>query len=112
MTKEEKNWAALIHLAAFTGLVIPFGNIFGPMLIWMLKKDSSEFINYHGKEAVNFQLTLTIYFVIAIVLVIILIGIPILLLVFLFSFIFPIIAAIKAAEGEYYLYPLSFNIIN
>ena len=112
MTKEEKNWAALSHIASFAGFFIPFGNIVGPLLVWVLKKEDSSYVDFHGKEALNFQISVTIYFLIASALVILLIGIPLLLLVFLFSFIFPVIAAIRASEGVYYYYPFSIRLIN
>lgn len=112
MSKEERNWAALTHVAAFAGFFIPFGNIVGPLLIWIMKKDASAYIDFHGKESLNFQISITIYFLIAAVLIFLLIGLPMLLLIFLASYGFPIVAAIKAAEGEYYYYPLNLRLIN
>ncbi len=111
MTKEERNWAALTHIASFAGFFIPFGNIVGPLLVWVMKKEDSPFIDFHGKEALNFQISVTIYFIIATALIIFLIGIPLLLLLFLFSYVFPILAAIRAAEGNYYYYPISIRLI-
>ncbi len=112
MTKEEKNWAALAHIASFAGFFIPFGNVVGPLLIWAMKKEDSPYVDFHGKESLNFQISITVYLIVAAVLVIFLIGLPLLLLLFLFSYVFPIIAAIKAAEGNYYRYPLSLRLIN
>jgi uncharacterized Tic20 family protein len=109
--KDEQNWAAIIHISAFSGLIIPFGNIIIPLFLWLIKKNDSPFIDFHGKEAVNFQISVTVYFALAYVLLFVLIGIPLLLVVFLLSFIFPIIAAIKAVEGRYYFYHVSIKFI-
>ena len=61
-TTNEKNNAFLIHLSAFTGYFIPLGSILVPLIVWNLKKDESEFVNHHGKEAVNFNLSFLLYY--------------------------------------------------
>lgn len=61
-TTNEKNNAFLIHLSAFTGYFIPLGSILVPLIVWNLKKDESEFVNQHGKEAVNFNLSFLLYY--------------------------------------------------
>ena len=58
---ESKKWAALIHLAGLAGYVIPFGHIFGPLVVWLMKKDGNDFVDENGKSAINFQISLTIY---------------------------------------------------
>ena len=62
--KEERNWAMACHLSALAGYVIPFGNIAGPLLVWLLKKDEYSLVNEQGKESLNFQLSLLIYMLI------------------------------------------------
>jgi len=69
--KNEKTIAALAHLSALLQYFIPFGNFIFPIIIWSSKKDKSEFIDYHGKQVINFQLSLLLYS-----LVFILIAIP------------------------------------
>lgn len=61
MTTTEKNTAALIHLSALTQFIIPFGNFIFPIIIWNSKKNDSEFIDYSGKQTINFQLSLFLY---------------------------------------------------
>lgn len=61
-TTNEKNNAFLIHLSAFSGYFIPLGSILIPLIVWNLKKDESEFVNHHGKEAVNFNLSFLLYY--------------------------------------------------
>ncbi|MBE0391009.1 MULTISPECIES: DUF4870 domain-containing protein [unclassified Flavobacterium] len=60
-TVTEKNTATFIHLSMLTQYFIPFGNYIFPILIWSTKKDSSEFVDYNGKQALNFQLSLLMY---------------------------------------------------
>jgi uncharacterized Tic20 family protein len=109
--KESRTWGMLAHLSSFAGYVIPFGNIFGPLIIWLMKRDLMEFVNDQGKEALNFQISMTIYIVISIPLCFILIGIPILIGLALFDVIIKIIAAVKANEGVRYRYPLCIRFI-
>ncbi|MDH7447055.1 DUF4870 domain-containing protein [Aquimarina sp. 2201CG14-23] len=59
-----KNIATFMHLGVFTKYFIPFGNFIVPILLWTTNKDKSEFIDTHGKEAINFQLSVLLYTVI------------------------------------------------
>ena len=108
---EEKTMAMLCHLSALAGCIVPFGHIIGPLVIWLMKKEGSPFIDHHGKEAVNFQIVLTIYMIIAALLIIVVIGIFILPLLGIAGQVLMIIAAIKAKDGEYYRYPFIFRVI-
>ncbi len=60
--REEINWAVIIHVSALFGLFVPPGigglYFFGPLLCWLIKRNKSEFVDYHGKAAINFQLTI------------------------------------------------------
>ena len=60
-TTNEKNTATLLHLSTLSQYIIPFGNYIFPILIWSTNKDKSEFIDYHGKQAINFQLSILLY---------------------------------------------------
>ncbi|MFH0736750.1 MAG: DUF4870 domain-containing protein [bacterium] len=110
-SKEERQWAMFCHLAGLAGFVIPFGNIIGPLVLWMLKKDESSYIDFHGKEAVNFQISITIYIVISIVLIILLVGILFLIIIGILSIVFLVVAAIKANDGIYFQYPLAIRFL-
>ncbi|MBP1224784.1 putative Tic20 family protein [Flavobacterium sp. 1355] len=77
-TSSEKNTATFTHLSTLTQYFIPFGNYIFPILIWSSYKDKSEFANHHGKQALNFQLSLLLY-----TLILVLIAIPIFVIVFL-----------------------------
>jgi uncharacterized Tic20 family protein len=77
-TTSEKNTATFTHLSTLSQYIIPFGNYIFPILIWTSYKDKSEFVNHHGKQALNFQLSLLLY-----TLILALIAIPIFIIVFL-----------------------------
>jgi len=110
-SKDERMWAMLAHISAVAGFIFPFGNIIGPLLIWILKKEEFPFVDDQGKEALNFQISISIYVIISIILVFILIGIPILIIIGLFALIMTIIASISAYDGKAYRYPLTFRVI-
>lgn len=112
ISKDERNWALFCHLAGLAGYVIPFGNIFGPLLIWLLKKDQSPYIDYHGKEALNFQISFTLYLIVCVIAVFLLVGIVLLPIVAVIGLILIVIAAVKANEGQYYRYPFTFRLID
>ncbi|MBV1907873.1 MAG: DUF4870 domain-containing protein [Kangiellaceae bacterium] len=111
LSQDDKNMGMFCHLAAFAGLVIPFGMIIGPLVIWLMKKDQSEYIDYHGKESVNFQITMAIAFMISFVLMFVVIGVFLMFGLAIFELIVIIMAAIKANEGERYQYPFNFRFI-
>lgn len=99
------------HLAALAGYIIPFGWIIGPLVVWLIKREESAYVDYHGKEALNFQISVLIYGIISVFLVFILIGIPILIALGIYQVVMIIIATIKASNGEYYRYPLTIRFL-
>lgn len=101
----------LTHLSSFTGLFTVIGSLVGPLIVWQIQKDKSAFVDYHGKEAVNFNITMALAAALAFVLFLVLIGVILIWLVGVVWFIFTIIAAIKANNGEYYRYPLTIRFI-
>ncbi len=111
LSKDERMWGMLCHISAFAFFIFPFGNIIGPLVIWLIKRDVYQFVNEQGKESLNFQISITIYALAALLLSIILIGIPILIALFFFNFIMVVVAAIKANDGYHYRYPLSIELI-
>ncbi len=108
--KDERTLATLSHLGPFLGAMIPgLGNILLPFLIWFFKKNESEYIDRHAKEALNFQLSITVLLFAAGILVFLAVGIVILPVLIIIDIVFSVIAAIKASRGEFYEYPLNFN---
>ena len=75
ITSYQKNIATFIHLSTVLGFLFPFGNFIGPLILWMFNKDKSEFVDAHGKQALNFQISVLIYAIL-----IAIIAIPILII--------------------------------
>jgi len=101
------NWFLLCHLSALSGLVVPFGNIPGPLLIWQIKKAHIPEIEPHGKNALNFQITMSIVGMLAALLTLVFVGLVLIPVVLLVWLTFTIIAGIKAAKNELYTYPIA-----
>jgi len=99
------------HLSTFAGYVVPFGNIIAPLVLWVMKKDEYPLVDDQGKEAINFQISITIYVIMSIVLIFLIIGIPLLIGLLIYEIIVTIIAAIKANDGEKYRYPFTIRFI-
>ena len=111
-SKDEQQWAMIAHLSALAGFVIPFGNVIGPLVVWLIKKDTMPLVDQHGKEALNFQITVMIAVFVCILLMLILIGIFLIFVVGLGALVLTIIAAVKVANGELdYKYPLTLRLI-
>ncbi len=107
-----RTWVVLCHASALLGLFFHFlGHILGPLVVWMVKRPESPEIDAHGKESLNFQLSMLIYDVVAFILCFVLIGIPILVLLWILNTVFVIIASIKASEGQLYRYPFTIRFI-
>jgi hypothetical protein len=110
--KEEQNWAMICHLAALSGFVIPLGNVLGPLIVWLMKKDTMPLVDVHGKEALNFQITVTIAMVISFLLMFVLIGILLVFVVGIGALVLTIVAAVKVSNGQLdYKYPFAFRLI-
>ena len=119
ISSQARNTAMVIHLSSFAGFFFPFvGNVVAPLLIWLSRRDESAFIYAHGKAAVNFQISLCIYFILSAIFVYAVIGLPLFIgAIFLalalvaFWFVAVIIAVIKASNGRTYRYPLDIGFL-
>lgn len=110
--RRDRTWDALCHLLALAGFVgIPFGNVVGPLILWVIKKDEMPSVDAHGKESVNFQISMTIYTIAAGLSVFVFVGFVLLPAVLIVNLVLVIIAAVKAGQGEAYRYPLSIRFI-
>lgn len=111
--KQARNLAVVAHLSSFIGLLgIPFGNILGPLAVWLWKRNELPFVEDQAKEALNFQITMTLAMMVAGILILVLIGLPILLLLILADVVLTIMAAMKANKGEAYRYPFTLRLIS
>jgi uncharacterized Tic20 family protein len=104
-------WAMLCHLSALSGFIIPFGSLIGPLVVWQIKKNQYPIVDDQGKEALNFQITITLAAIVSAILIVVLVGIALLIAVAIASLVFTIIAAIKANNGETYRYPFCLRLI-
>lgn len=105
-TSDERNLAILAHLL---GILVWF---VGALVIWLIKKDDSDYVADQSKEALNFQITITLLNVVAGIATLIAIGCFLLPVIFVVNVVFCIIAAIAASKGERYRYPLSIRLIS
>ena len=110
-SREARQWAMFCHFSAFLGLVFPFGNLLGPLIVWQVKKDLDPFVDAQGKEALNFQISVALAMVLCFLLMVVLIGFPLLALVGIAALILTVIAGIKANEGRAYRYPFCWRLI-
>jgi uncharacterized Tic20 family protein len=108
---QARTWAAFAHLAAFIGLLLPFGNIIGPLIIWLIKRNESPLVDDQGREALNFQISMSIYAFLSWLLTFILIGFLLLGILVIFWLIVVIVAAVKASDGQQFRYPLNLRFI-
>lgn len=120
---EERQWAMFAHLSALLGGLITagwaasLGCFLGPLVIWMVKKETMPFVDDQGKEALNFNITVGIVFLALTALSVVTLGIgliiaiPAFIVIGLAWLVLTIIAAIKANEGVAYRYPFTLRLI-
>ncbi|MFA6701502.1 MAG: DUF4870 domain-containing protein [Dysgonamonadaceae bacterium] len=107
----ENSYLMLMHLSQFLGFLILGLGFIAPIIMWVINKDKYMNVDRHGKNILNFMISYLIYTLIAGILVVVLIGIPALIAIAIIVFILIIIAAIKANNGEYWVYPFTINFI-
>lgn len=109
----ERNWAVFCHLGGFAALLLPgIGQIVGPLVLWLLRRKDSAYVDHHGREALNFQISMTLYAVVAAALMWVLIGFLLIVVVLGVQFVFMVIASVAASQGELYRYPLTLRLIS
>jgi uncharacterized protein len=104
-SQDEKNMGMLCHLLGI------FTSFLGPLLLWLIQKDKMPFVDYHGKEALNFQITVAIAYVVAGMSVMCFIGVVLLPAVGLADLVLGIMACVATSRGEYYKYPLCLRLL-
>ena len=114
---EERQWAMFAHLSALLGIFIGGLTFVGPLVIWLIKKDTMPFVNDQGKEALNFQIAVSIVMVALWVLTIFTLFLlspltfPVMFIVGIAALVFVVMAGIKANEGVAYRYPFSIRLV-
>jgi uncharacterized protein len=112
LTSDERNWGMAAHLSSLSGFVIPLGNIIGPLVVWLIKREQYPYVDAQGKEAVNFNISILIYGIVSAILILLLVGILLIIAVLIAWLVLTIVAAVKAANGEGYRYPLTIRFIS
>lgn len=109
--KNTRDLAMAMHLLAFSGMVFPFGNLLGPLVLWLMKREESVFLDFHGREVLNFQISLVIWYAVSGILAFILVGFVLMAILALMSIIWTIMGALRASSGEYYHYPITIRFL-
>lgn len=103
---EARKWAMFCHYAAFAWLFAPMiGNVIGPLVVWQLKRESDPYVDAQGREALNFQLTLSLALMLCGLLAWLVIGFPLMALVSVVGLVLTVIGGTKANEGRPWRYP-------
>jgi len=111
-TENERTWGMLAHLSALAGLVVPLiGIVLGPLVVWLAKRDESEFVAAHAKEALNFNISVLLGAILCMLLMLVFIGVLLGTALFIAWLVMTLVAAIKASEGHPYQYPFSLRLV-
>lgn len=111
--REDRQLIVITHLSQLITLATGFGSLILPLILWLTQKEKVHQMDAHGKNIINFQLSLIVYCIICVPLIL-LFGLGLLgfIVLGIIAVVFPIINAIKASNGETPSYPLSFNFIS
>lgn len=111
-TQDERTWGMIAHLSAFAVFLFPFGgNILAPLIIWLTRRDTSAFVEAEAKEALNFNISVSLGWIVCGVLMFALIGLRLGIVLFLGWLVLTIVAAVKASEGVGYRYPVALRLV-
>jgi len=111
--RQDRQLIVLTHLSQLIPLLVGFGSLILPLILWTTQKEKVYQMDAHGKSIINFQLSLIIYWFICIPLILFFgLGLLGFIILGIISIIFPIVNAIKASNGETPTYPLAFNFIS
>jgi hypothetical protein len=109
---ESRMWAVLCHASALVGFLVPAaGHILAPLIVWLVKRGDSPSVDEHGKESLNFQLSMLIYSIIAGILCLVLIGFVLLPILHVVNVVLVVLASLRASEGELYRYPITIRFL-
>jgi uncharacterized protein len=111
-TENERTWGMLAHLSALAGVVVwLLGCVLGPLAVYLARRDSSEFVAEHAREALNFNITVALAAIVCIALMVVFVGFILGTALFIAWLVLTLIAAIRASEGERYRYPVSLRLV-
>jgi len=110
-TRDERTWALLSHVLPLPGIWLPFGHVLVPLLIWLLKREESAFIADQAREALNFQISFTLYAFVAGLLSWACVGFVLLAALGVIWFIVAVWAGVRANAGVVYRYPMTLRLV-
>lgn len=105
-------WTVLCHLSGLIAFNVVFGNLLGPLVIWLTQRAEFPEVDRHGKEVLNFHLSWLAYYVISAPLCLIVVGIPVVLVLYVSGLILSCIGAYKSSEGKLFRYPLTIRFLD
>ena len=112
VSSEERSWSIAVHLSAMAALFIPLGHLLGPLAIWLIKRGELPMVDRNGKEALNFQITVTLASFVCGLLFFVGIGVILLFVLLVADAVLVIMAAVKTSRGEAFSYPFTLRLIN
>lgn len=110
-SRQERTWAMLAHLLPLPAISVAVGHILAPLIIWLIKKEESSFVEDQAREALNFQISFSIYGLLCGALAFMCVGLLLVIPLTIAWFILSIIGAVRANEGIAYRYPLTIRLV-
>jgi uncharacterized Tic20 family protein len=111
VSEDDRTWGSLAHLSALCGMLIPFGNLLGPLIIWRTRGQRTPFVGDQALEALNFNISIALGLVVCLALVWLFIGILMASALIIYWIIMTVLATLKAGEGHSYRYPITLHLI-
>ncbi|WP_232793574.1 DUF4870 domain-containing protein [Siphonobacter sp. SORGH_AS_0500] len=110
---DSRTWAMLAHLSSIIASFLGGMAFLGPLIVWLIFRERSSYVDYHGKEALNFQILMSIVIIGGVILGVVTcgLGFAVFPVIVVIDVVFVVIAAIKANNGEYYKYPFNWRIV-
>lgn len=105
-TQDEKTLAIVMHIFGLIGLAL-----IGPLIIWLMKKDQSPYLDAQGRELLNFQISFLIYGIVSFILVFLLVGVVLLPVVGIAGLVLTIMGIVRSTEGKIYRFPFIFRLL-
>jgi uncharacterized protein len=111
VSEDDRTWGSLAHLAALCGMLIPFGSLLGPLIIWRTRGQRTPFVGDQALEALNFNISVALAFLACLALVWLFVGILMVFALALYWMLMTVVATFRASEGRAYRYPITLRLI-
>lgn len=111
LSDADRTWGSLAHLSALCGMLIPFGSLLAPLIIWRTRGQRAPFVGDQALEALNFNISVALGFIACLALVWLFIGILMVSALVIYWIVMTVIATLKAGEGHSYRYPIALRLI-